>query len=65
MGRRNWGFRFSAFFFVSVYFGVAFFLMFVSRFLDELYFSFMRKIDGFLNEYKKKVLKRLSLSLVL
>lgn len=30
--------------------------------LDELYLPPMRKIDGLLNEHKKKVLKRLSLS---
>lgn len=29
---------------------------------DELYLPPMRKIDGLLNEHKKKVLKRLSLS---
>lgn len=30
--------------------------------VDELYLPPMRKIDGLLNEHKKKVLKRLSLS---
>lgn len=32
------------------------------RLADELYLPPMRKIDGLLNEHKKKVLKRLSLS---
>lgn len=33
-----------------------------SALADELYLPPMRKIDGLLNEHKKKVLKRLSLS---
>lgn len=33
-----------------------------ARLSDELYLPPMRKIDGLLNEHKKKVLKRLSLS---
>uniref|UniRef100_A0A8C6VS39 DUF4211 domain-containing protein n=1 Tax=Naja naja TaxID=35670 RepID=A0A8C6VS39_NAJNA len=52
-----------AFFFLSFFFFlVTFAICFDNLIPDELYLPPMRKIDGILNDHKKKVLKRVSLN---